>query len=196
MTMQKPYDLRRLLAFALLLVALGLSGKALWLQGKALVAQWLIAQAWDQQLTDGAPVKPWAWADTWPVARLTTPSGKQQHVLAGVSGQALAFGPGQLDNGVAPGQPGTLLLAGHQDSHFAFVEQLQPGDVLQLQGGDGREYRYRIVSTRVVDSRHEQITLQHDQAELRLVTCFPFASLASGGPLRYVVSAWLEGSSG
>ena len=134
-------------------------------------------------------------ADTWAGGPADTPSGKQQHVLAGAAVVGPAFGPGN-DNGVAPGQPGTLLLAGHQDSHFAFVEQLQPGDVLQLQGSDGREYRYRIASTRVVDSRHEQITLQHDQAELRLVTCFPFASLASGGPLRYVVSAWLEGSSG
>ena len=194
--MQGQQRIRRLLALTLLLLALGLSGKALWLQGKALLAQWLIAHAWEQQLAEGTPVKPWSWADTWPVARLTTPAGDDHYVLAGVSGQALAFGPGQLDNGVAPGQPGTLLLAGHQDSHFAFLEQLQPGDLLRLQGSDGRAYRYRVDSARVVDSRHEHITLQHDQAELRLTTCFPFSSLASGGPLRYVVSAWLVEDAG
>lgn len=191
--MQGQKGLRRVLVCALLLAALGLSGKALWMQGKALLAQGLIAHAWEQQLATGAPVKPWAWADTWPVARLTTPAGEHHYVLGGLSGQALAFGPGQLDNGVAPGQLGTLLLAGHQDSHFAFLEQLQPEDVLQLQSSDGREYRYRVGSARVVDSRQETIALQYQQAELRLTTCFPFASLASGGPLRYVVSAWLEG---
>ena len=190
--MERQSRIRRALALALLLVALGFAGKALWLQGKAQLAQWLIAQAWEQQLAAGTPVKPWSWADTWPVARLTTPAGAHHYALAGVSGQALAFGPGQLDNGVAPGRPGTLLLAGHQDSHFAFLEQLQPGDLLEIQGSDGREYRYRVGSTSVVDSRQQHMLLQHEQAELRLVTCFPFSSLASGGPLRYVVSAWLE----
>lgn len=190
--MKRQSRTRIMLACTLLLAALGLSGKALWLQGKAHLAQWLIVQAWDQHLADGTVVKPWSWADTWPVARLTTPTGAKHYALAGVSGQALAFGPGQLDNGVAPGQPGTLLLAGHQDSHFAFLEQLQPGDLLQIQASDGREYRYRVGSTSVVDSRQQDMLLQHEHAELRLVTCFPFSSLASGGPLRYVVSAWLE----
>jgi len=113
-------------------------------------------------------------------------------VLDSVSGQALAFGPGQLDNGVAPGQTGTLLLAGHQDSHFAFVEQLKTGQVLTLQAANGQEYRYRVATQRIVDSRNEPMILQYDRAELRLVTCYPFRALTSGGPLRYVVTAWLE----
>ncbi|SDU25708.1 class GN sortase [Halopseudomonas salegens] len=184
--------MRKLLIAALLLAALGLSGQALWLQAKAEVAQWLIAHAWQQQLVEGRVVKPWSWADTWPVARLTTPQGEDHYVLASLSGQALAFGPGQLDNGVAPGQLGTLLLAGHQDSHFAFLQHLQPGEVLQVEALDGQRYRYRVGQTDVVDSRYRQIELQHARAELRLVTCYPFAALSSGGPLRYVVSAWLE----
>jgi len=43
-------------------------------------------------------VKPWSWADTWPVARIEV---KRLHasaiVLAGSSGQALAFGPGHVE---------------------------------------------------------------------------------------------------
>ena len=140
----------------------------------------------------GTPSKPWPWADTWPVAKLTTPDGEARYVLDSVSGQALAFGPGQLNNGVAPGQTGTLLLAGHQDSHFAFVEHLQTGQVLTLQDASGREYRYRVATQRIVDSRKEPMVLQYDRAELRLVTCYPFRALTSGGPLRYVVTAWLE----
>lgn len=184
--------MRKLLIASLLLGALALSGQALWLQAKAELAQWLIARAWQQQLAEGVAVKPWSWADTWPVARLITPQGQDHYVLAGASGQALAFGPGQLDNGVAPGQLGTLLLAGHQDSHFAFLQQLKPGEIVQIEATDGRRYSYRVGQSDVVDSRHQQIELQHDQAELRLVTCYPFSALTSGGPLRYVVSAWLE----
>lgn len=184
--------MRKLIAIGLLLGAFGLAGQGLWMQGKAVLAQWLIAHAWEQQLASGQPVKPWSWADTWPVARLSGPNGEVSYVLSGVSGQALAFGPGQLDNGVQPGELGTLLLAGHQDSHFAFVQHLKGGEQLRVQAADGREYVYRISSQRVVDSRQEQIALQYNRAELQLVTCFPFAALTSGGPMRYVVSAWLE----
>jgi len=184
--------MRKLIAVALLLGALGFAGQGTWLQGKAIVAQWLIAQAWEQQLSSGEQVRPWSWADTWPVAKLTAPDGSISYVLSGVSGQALAFGPGKLDNGVGPGDIGTLLLAGHQDSHFAFMQRLKTGDRLRIQAGNGEEYQYRIDSQRVVDSREERIELQHRRAELRLVTCYPFASLTSGGPMRYVVSASLE----
>ncbi len=45
----------------------------------------------------GAPVKPWPWADTHPVARLIAPAQDADVlVLAGASGRTLAFGPGHL----------------------------------------------------------------------------------------------------
>ena len=91
---------------------------------------------------------------------------------------------------VAPGQPGTTLIAGHQDSHFAFLSALQGGDEIRLQAMDGRQFVYRVADITVVDSRQQQLSLQYELAELRLVTCYPFNSLQSGGPLRYVVRAW------
>jgi sortase A len=114
---------RLALAALLMLAAAGLAGQALWLQAKAVLAQHLIADAWAQSLRTGQPVKPWRWADTWPVARLTEPGGRQHHVLASVSGEALAFGPGHHPascttgrggHGAAggpPGQPFRLLAA-------------------------------------------------------------------------------------
>lgn len=178
------------LVIALLATAALFAGQATWLQAKATLAQWLIASAWQQTLIDGTPQRPWPWADTWPVARLQAPSGEVHYVLDSVSGEALAFGPGHLPASVAPGQPGTTLIAGHQDSHFAFLAVLQGGDEIQLQAMDGRQFSYRVTDIRVVDSRQQQMSLQYEQAELRLVTCYPFNSLQSGGPLRYVVSAW------
>ena len=85
-----------------------------------------------------------------------------------------------------------MLIAGHQDSHLAFLEQVKAGDELALQGVDGQVYQYRVAGADVVDSSHQHISLQYGTPELRLVTCYPFASLQSGGPLRYVVTAWLE----
>ena len=46
----------------------------------------------------GSAVKPWSWADTWPVARIAVPRlGRHAIALAGSSGQALAFGPGHVE---------------------------------------------------------------------------------------------------
>lgn len=137
-------------------------------------------------------MRPWLWADTWPVARLLTPDGAQHYVLDSVSGEALAFGPGWLPVSVAPGEPGTTLIAGHQDSHFAFLNNVKPGDRIQVQNRSGHTFVYRVATTRIVDSRKERMSLQYHTAELQLVTCYPFNSLHSGGPLRYVVTAQLE----
>ncbi|MCW5214848.1 class GN sortase, partial [Desulfobulbus sp. US5] len=80
-------------------------GNGLWIHGKALLAQVLLQRAWAQTQVRGESVKPWPWADTWPVARLRTEKYNQDLiVLAGQSGQALAFGPGMLEVGGKPGQ--------------------------------------------------------------------------------------------
>ena len=187
--MRRP---RLLLAVLALLPGAWLLGSAGAIHGKALLAQWLIARAWAQTPDpgpDAAPARPWPWADTWPVARLAVPSlGKTQYVLHGTSGQALAFGPGLDPAGAAPGEPGIVLLAGHRDTHFAWLASVAPGDRLELTGRAGKKVVYEIVRQRVLDSRAGP--LQATLADgLVLVTCYPFDAVAPGGPLRYVVEA-------
>jgi hypothetical protein len=58
-------------------------------------------------LSGGETVKPWPWADTWPIARLSAPRhGVDLFVLAGATGRTLAFGPGHVDGTARPGRPG------------------------------------------------------------------------------------------
>src|SRR5262249_59714454 len=72
-------------------VALALGGLILIAQGvyvhaKAMLAQILLERAFAQAMATGTPVKPWSWADTWPVARLAVPRlGKSAIVLAGAA---------------------------------------------------------------------------------------------------------------
>src|SRR5882762_7872122 len=83
--------------FIALLVALGTweLGRGAWIQAKAWLAQSLIAHAWTRTLSGERQAKPWPWADTWPVARLTVPRlGIERYVLAGADGAAMAFAPG------------------------------------------------------------------------------------------------------
>ncbi|WP_347136723.1 class GN sortase [Parahaliea mediterranea] len=159
---------------------------------KAALAPVLMERAWEATLAAGGEVhKPWPWADTWPVARLRVPQlGIDQFVLAGATGNALAFGPGLDAAGARPGAPGTAVIAGHRDTHFRFLQRLRPAMSLQLELPDGRRVSYRVGDARVVDARQPQMSPATDgPAGLELVTCYPFDALQPGGPLRYVVRA-------
>src|ERR1700753_111666 len=65
------------------------------IHAKEILAQVLLARASTESIASHHPVKPWSWADTWPVARIEVKRlNASMIVLAGSSGQALAFGPG------------------------------------------------------------------------------------------------------
>lgn len=161
----------------------------LWIPLKAIVAQELLEMAWAESQARQSETRPWPWADTWPVAKLTVPTlGSSMIVLAGGHGESLAFGPGQMlgaEDGVGP-----IVIAGHRDTHFQQLKYLETGSELRLQGRDGGWRSYRVLTARVVDSRSERIdTRQLGDDTLLLVTCYPFDSMDAGGPLRYVVEA-------
>lgn len=165
-----------------------------WIYMKARVAQYMLQQAWSRTLAGDHSAKPWPWADTWPIARLTLPSRNVDLiVLNGAYGRTLAFGPGFVESSAAPGSPGTTILTGHRDTHFAFLERVRPGEHLSLQAMDGSLHDYRVRDRRIVDSRTGIIRLDQERQALVLVTCYPSDSPLSGGPLRYVLTAETDG---
>ena len=157
-----------------------------WLYGKAQVGQMLLSRAWAKTLEDGKDHKPWPWADHWPVARLIS---KEHHidqvVLAGDAGSVLAFAPGMNLQSAKPGQTGTVIISGHRDTHFRFLQNIKPGSELTLQTQSGT-FSYRIERTKIVDSRATRIDPTLGEDQLVLVTCHPFDTLEIGGPMRYV----------
>ena len=154
------------------------------------LARRLIAIAWNRSLATGAAVKPWPWADTWPVARLEAPrQGAALMVLAGTSGRTLAFGPGHVDGTPLPGDPGNAVVSGHRDTHFAFLRELRSGDMLLVHSASGRMVRYVVSGIEVVRNKDVRVLLDMGDDRLTLVTCYPFDSPVPGGPLRYVVVA-------
>jgi sortase A len=182
---------RAVLLLCLLLIGLQQLAAAGVIKAKAWLAPVLIATAWEHSLElDGAVVKPWPWADTWPVARLRVPAvGVDQLVLAGDSGNALAFGPGHARASARLGSAGLAVIAGHRDTHFAFLQHVQPGVGLQLQLPDGTLRDYRVRAARIVDAQQHVLPRHSDEETLLLITCYPFDQLRAGGPLRYVVTA-------
>lgn len=161
--------------------------RASWIEAKAGVAQVLIAKAWQQTLQSGPGQRPWPWADTWPVLRLQTPGGKAVYILESGSGEALAFGPGRLRT--AEVEQSGLMIAGHRDTHFEFLEAIRVGDRMALQQHDGSVSTYRVSHTRVVDSRTATLRPPAQASRLLLISCYPFDAARAGGPLRYLVYA-------
>ena len=171
----------------LAITALLLLIDACWISAKAVVAQRLIAYSWGQ---DAA--RPWPWADTHPVARLTI-SGESLYVLAGSQGASLAFGPGHVDGTALPGEPGVSVLGGHRDTHFAVLQSAVPGDRILVQDRSRHWSEYAIVLMQVEDVRQSPyLSLPADEHLLVLVTCYPFDAVQPGGPLRFVVYAVRE----
>ncbi len=165
-------------------------GHAGMIQAKAWLAPILISRAWTETRTHGINVKPWPWADTWPVARLSVPSlDIDQYVLAGTNGAALPFGPGHMSGSAEPGSNGTIVIAGHRDTHFGFLPRVQPGTQVRLETADGRHATYVVAEKSLVDTRKEDLVLSADATELLLITCEPNSTFSTRGPWRLVVRA-------
>ncbi len=165
-------------------------GAGLYIHAKAWLAQRLIASAWTQTLHGAVHVKPWPWADSWPVARLSVPgSGVDLYVLADASGRTLAFGPGHVSGTASLGSAGAAMIAGHRDTHFRFLRLLARDSMMQLELSDGTIHHYRVTETHMLDVRIERLDVDTDRPTLTLLTCYPFDALTPGGPLRYAVVA-------
>lgn len=179
----------RTLLACVLLTGMVVGGEGLWIYAKARLAQLLLDLSWRSELS-GYPVKPWPWADTHPLAKLTIDrDGSQIIVLAGASGRTMAFGPGHLDGSALPGQPGNCVITAHRDTHFAPLRYVGPGEVITLQRIDGRILRYRVTATRVVRKQDTSVLRQDGRDRLTLITCYPFDAIRPGTPLRYIVVA-------
>ncbi|APO49535.1 class GN sortase [Bradyrhizobium diazoefficiens] len=178
----------------LALIGAVLFGDGAYIHAKAWLAQVLLERAFDRSVATGEVVKPWSWADTWPVARIEVKRiGASAIVLDGTSGQALAFGPGHIERTADAGERGVAVYAAHRDTHFRFLRNVAIGDVIEITRRDGRHFRYRVDSSAVVRFDASGIDPATQDAELVLATCWPFDAVTSG-PERYVLHGVLMGA--
>lgn len=175
-------------------LGIGLLGEGLWIKAKAGLAQILLDRAFGESVATSKPVKPWNWADTWPVARIAVPRLQASAIaLAGGSGQALAFGPGHLAQTPRPGERGTAVFAAHRDTHFSFLGDLKVGDEIKVTRDDGITFTYEMTGAEIVRWDQSKIDAGAPGYNLALATCWPLDGQL-GGPLRYVVHARLKPS--
>jgi sortase A len=161
-----------------------------WIHAKAAMAQRLSASAWDEARDGGRARRPWPWADMRPIARLQVASrGVDLYVLDNASPRALAFGPAHVGGTAAPGSNGNSVLVAHRDTHFAFLERVEPGDEVEVEAAQGRRARYRVSEVTIMDKDEARVVDDPGAAQLTLITCYPFDAVRPGTKLRYVVVA-------
>jgi sortase A len=184
------------MAAALLLAAAALLsiGQGVAIHAKAFAAQILLDRAFTKSLAQNTAVKPWSWADTWPVAKVEMERiGLEAIVLKGGSGQALAFGPGHLESTAIPGEEGTTVIAAHRDTHFAGLTKVRLGDEIRVTRADGVTVWFRVTQMSVAPWDANGIDPQADGRWLVLSTCWPFGT-REPGPLRFLVKAQMIAS--
>src|SRR5258707_853790 len=80
--------------------------------------------------------------DAQPVMRLSFPTiGKEFFVADGASHQNLLLGPARVEWSSVPGEKGNAIIAGHRDTHFRILKDLQKGEPITVER-DGRLYQY------------------------------------------------------
>ena len=176
----------------LLIIALGLSFFAYgaYIPAKAVLAQYLINDAWNDSISSGENHKPWKWADMHPVMKLSSDKHNQELIiLSGDKGNSLAFAPGHNLFSYMPNQGGTTVISAHRDTHFEFLQDVSISDVFELTDRNNKTSSYEVRDIKIIDATMQDIAIHSDQDELKLITCYPFDAIVARGPLRYVITA-------
>jgi sortase A len=183
---------RKAFALGFMVAGAGFIAHATYIPAKASLAQALLERAWAKTLSGEKNVRPWPWADITPVAELEIPRvALRAIVLEGVSGEAMAFGPGHMPNTPPIGAGGTAVLAAHRDTQFQSLGELREGDVIATVTRDGRRTEFRVSAAFVAPadaSGLDPADRGPNGARLALVTCYPFTGVLNS-PWRYVVLA-------
>lgn len=122
------------------------------------------------------------------VARLSIPRlGAEWFVFEGVGKKSLRLGPGHVEGTALPGTLGNCVIAGHRDTHFRVLKDVQEGDEILTETRQGY-FRYRVTKVSVVSPKNTQALLPSQDAVLNLITCYPFYYLGPA-PKRFIVKA-------
>jgi sortase A len=112
-------------------------------------------------------------------------------VVEGDDDLALQLGAGHIPGTALPGVSGNTGIAAHRDSFFRKLGDIQPQDRIRLRTKEG-EFEYTVESTRIVPPSDVGVLAGSQEAELTLVTCYPFHYVGPA-PLRVIVHAYRAG---
>lgn len=113
--------------------------------------------------------------------------GMSVAVAEGTDDATLRRAVGHITGTALPGHPGNIGIAAHRDTFFRPLRHIRRNDIITLTTLGG-EYRYRVVSTRIVKPSDVAVLHSDGNEILTLVTCYPFYFIGSA-PKRFIVRA-------
>jgi len=108
-------------------------------------------------------------------------------VSEGTDGRTLRRAVGHLRETAFPGETGNVALAGHRDSVFRALRDVETGDRIRITTPDGT-FDYEVDWAAVVEPYQIEVVRPTRDATLTLVTCHPFDYIGPA-PRRFVVRA-------
>jgi sortase A len=108
-------------------------------------------------------------------------------VLEGSDSSILDVAAGHIPGTALPGATGNIGLAAHRDTFFRSLREIRPNDRLTFTTPI-QIFEYGVESTEVVDPENVGVLGPTVDAELTLVTCYPFNYIGAA-PRRFIVHA-------
>jgi sortase A len=122
------------------------------------------------------------------VGRLTIPRlHLRAMVREGADEKTLCLALGHIPGTPLPGQKGNVGVAGHRDTLFRGLREIDKNDLILLETFAGN-YVYQVENTEVVKPENVSVLKTREYPELTLVTCYPFYYVGSA-PERFIVRA-------
>jgi sortase A len=122
------------------------------------------------------------------IGRIEIPRlGLSAIVMEGTRTTTLRRAVGHIPGTALPGQPGNVGISGHRDTFFRPLRNIRQNDIITLTTLLG-EYRYRVVSARIVRPNNVAVLDPSGNEILTLVTCYPFYFVGPA-PDRFIVRA-------
>jgi len=111
-------------------------------------------------------------------------------VFSGTRGAALNRGVGWIPGTARPGEAGNIGIAGHRDSFFRELKDLQAGDAIEIETTRDTA-AYTVDQVEIVEPDDVRVLGPRAKPAVTLVTCYPFYFIGNA-PKRFVVHAQLS----
>jgi len=125
------------------------------------------------------------------VGRIEIPRlGVSAMIRAGSDARTLRLAVGYIPGTALPGDSGNFGLAGHRDTFFRRLRDINPDDEIRVVSKDGT-FHYYVERTTIVRPQDVWVLNPTNYPALTLVTCYPFNYIGSA-PQRFIVRAALS----
>jgi sortase A len=108
-------------------------------------------------------------------------------VLEGADSTVLDVAAGHIPGTALPGLRGNIGIAAHRDTFFRSLQRIRSNDRLSIKTPTGI-LEYGVKSAEVVEPTDTEVLRETEDAELTLVTCYPFSYIGAA-PKRFIVHA-------